>query len=95
MALLTETWNRNVPFFAESKVVALDILKAFDRVWHQGPISKVKSDGVGYNFIRWLSDFLYNRSIRVVINGISSYLYPVNSEVRKVQLFPQPYSSYC
>ena len=32
-------------------------------------------------FIRWLSDFLSNRSIRVVIDGINSNLYPVNSGV--------------
>ena len=81
MALLTETWNRSVHFFGESKVVALDISKAFDSVWHQGLISKVKSYGVGNTFIRWLSDFLCNRSIRVVIDGIKSNLYPVNSGV--------------
>ena len=50
-------------------------------VWHQGLISKVKSYGVGNTFIRWLSDFLYNRSIRVAIDGISSNLYPVKSGV--------------
>ena len=58
MALLTETWNRSLQFFGESKVVALNISKAFDRMWHQGLISKVKSYGVGNIFIRWLSDFL-------------------------------------
>ena len=35
-----------------NNVVALDISKAFDRVWHQGLISKVKSYGVGNSFIR-------------------------------------------
>ena len=74
MALLTETWNRSAHFFGESKVIALYISKAFDRFWHQGLISKVKSYGVGSTFIRWLSDFLCNRSIRVVINGINSNL---------------------
>ena len=73
MALLTETWS--VHFFGESKVVALD------RVWPQDLISKVKSYGVGNTFIRWLSDFLCNRSIRVVIDGINSNIYPVNSGV--------------
>ena len=77
MALLTETWNRSVHLFGKSKIVALDISRAFDRVWHQGLISKVKS----YAFIRWLSDFLCNRSIRVVIDGINSNVYPVNSGV--------------
>ena len=80
-ALLTETWNRSVHFIGESKVVALDISKAIDRVWHQSLISKVQSYGVGNTFIRWISDFLCNRSIRVVIDGISSNLYSVNSTV--------------
>ena len=53
-------------------------------MWHQGLISKVKSYGVGNTFIRWLSDFQCNRSIRVVIDGINSNLYPVNCEVPQV-----------
>ena len=32
MALLTETWNKSLHFCGESKVVALDISKAFDGV---------------------------------------------------------------
>ena len=50
-ALLTETWNRIVHFFVESKVVTLDISKAFDRVWQQALISTVKSYVVGNTFI--------------------------------------------
>ena len=41
MALLIETWKRSVHLFGESKIVALNISKAFDRVCHQGLISKV------------------------------------------------------
>ena len=59
MALLTEAWNWSVHFIVENKVVALNISKAFDRVWHL--MSKVKGYGVGNTFIRWLSDFLYDR----------------------------------
>ena len=74
LALLTETWNRSIHFFGESKVVALDISKAFDSVWHQGLISKVKSYGVGKTFILLSSNFPCNCSIRVVIDGINSKL---------------------
>ena len=81
MVLLTETCNRSVHFFGKSKVVALDISKAFDRVWHQGLINKAKSYGIGNTFIRWQSDFLCNHSIRVVIDSINSNLYAVHSGV--------------
>ena len=83
LPLLTETWKRSVYFFGESRVVALDISKVFDRVWHQSLISKTKSYGVSNTFIRCLSDFLCNRSIRVVIDGIKSNQYPANSEVQQ------------
>ena len=36
---------------------------------------------ISKTFIRWLSNFLCNRSIRVVIDGINSNLYPVNFRV--------------
>ena len=81
MALLCEKWNKAIHMFGESMVVALDISKAFDRVWHCALVNKVKSYGVGNNFIRWLSDFLRNRSICVVIDGIASDILPVNAGV--------------
>ena len=92
MALLTEIWNRSV---GESKVVTLEISKDSERVWHQVLISKVKSYGVGNTFIPWLSDFLCNRSIRVVIDGINSNLYSVNSAVSQGSvIFPSPIAPF-
>ena len=58
MALLTEIWNRSVHFFGESNVVTLDISKAFDRVWQQSLISKVKNYGVGNTFIGYRIFFI-------------------------------------
>ena len=69
----------------------MDILKAFDRVWHQGLISKVKNYVVGNIFIGWLSDFLCNRSVRFVIDGINSNLYPVNSGVPQGSVISPPF----
>ena len=75
LALLSEILDRSINIFGESKVVALD------RVWNQDLVSKVKSCGVSDTFIRWLPDFLCNHSILIVIDGINSNLYPVNSGV--------------
>ena len=81
MSLLSETWSRGIHAFGESKVVALDISKAFDRVWHDGLISKIRCYGVSNTFIRFLSDFLCNRSIRVVVDGVASNIFPINAGV--------------
>ena len=64
-----------------SLVKAMLSLLIFQRLWQRiAPMPyQVNNYGIGNTFIRWLSDFLYNRSIHVVIDGISSNLYPVNS----------------
>ena len=47
----------------------LDIPKAFDKVWHQGIILKVRQNGISCDLLNILSDFLTNRKQRVVLNG--------------------------
>ena len=61
---------------SESRAVALDIKGAFDRVWHAGLLSKLKSNGVIGNLLEWISLCLSGRSIRVVIARQSSSLKP-------------------
>ena len=50
-------------------MVFLDICKAFDRVWHKGLLHKLKACSIGGSLLMWLTDYLLNRKIRVVING--------------------------
>ena len=49
--------------------VYLDISKAFDRVWHEGLIYKLRSCGVSGNLLSLLKSFLDNRKQRTVLNG--------------------------
>ena len=56
----------------DSIFVSLDISKAFDRVWHEGLIFKLKQNGVCGNLLSWFSSYLHNRSQRVVTGGCSS-----------------------
>ena len=51
------------------KVVALDISRAFDSVWHKGLLSKLMSFGVGGCLYRWICDFLHDRFIKVTLNA--------------------------
>ncbi len=50
----------------------LDISKAFDRVWHDGLIFKLKRCGVSGQLLHLVKDFLKNRKQRTVLNGQSS-----------------------
>ena len=50
----------------EVRGVFLDISKAFDKVWHNGLIYKLKQNG---NLLNLIIDFLDTRKQRVVLNG--------------------------
>ena len=62
-----------------TRAVALDISKAFDRVWHL--LHKFKSYGISGQIFGLISSVLSNRRLRVVLNGKSSQEYPVNAGV--------------
>ena len=80
--LLTVVSDRIARAFNKSGAtlaVALDIFKAFDRVWHAGLLHKLKSYGISGQIFRLISSFLSNRQLRVVLEGKSSQEYPVNA----------------
>jgi hypothetical protein len=54
------------------RVVFLDISKAFDRVWHEGLIYKLKGHGIKGRLLKWLQSYLEDRKQRVIINGAKS-----------------------
>ena len=56
----------------EVRGVFLDISKAFDKVWLDGLIYKLKQKGISGELLNILVDFLNNRKQRVVLNGQSS-----------------------
>ena len=64
-----------------TRTVALDISKAFNRVWHAGLLLKLRSCGISGQIFGLISSFLSNRHLRVVLDGKSAQEYPVNAEV--------------
>ena len=54
--------------------VFLDIYKAFDKVWQDGLILKLKQNGISGNVLNLLSNFLRNGKQRVVLNGQNFFL---------------------
>jgi len=45
----------------DTRGIFLDISKAFDRVWHEGLIFKLKSHGISGSLLFLLHDFLSGR----------------------------------
>ena len=76
--------------------VALDISKAFDRIWHVGLPYKLKSFGslVSSQAFGLISSFLSNRWLQVVLDGSSSQEYPINAGVPQGFIVPTLFLLY-
>ena len=61
-----------------TRAVALDISKAFNRVWHAGLVHNLKSYGISGQIFGLISSFFSNRWLRVVLDGKSLQEYLVN-----------------
>ena len=68
--LLTITHKINFSFDSKYEVSAafLVISKAFEKVWHEGIIYKLKRNGVSGNFLKLITNFLKSRKERVVLS---------------------------
>ena len=88
--LLTVVCDRIARAFNMSGVtqtVALDICKAFDRVWHAGLLHKFNSFRISGQIFGLISSFLSNRQRGVVLDGKSSQKYPINAGVPQGSIF--------
>ena len=65
----------------DARGVFLDMSKAFDKVWHEGLIYKLKSMGVSDSLLKLFQSFLTNRFQRVLLNGQTSEWLPVKAGV--------------
>ena len=65
----------------EVKDVFLDISKAFNKVWEEGIIFKLKQNGITGKLLSVLFDFLKDRKQRVTLNGQVSSWTGVNADV--------------
>ena len=67
----------------EVRAVFLVISKAFDKVWHDGLIFKLKQNGISGSLLKLFDNYLRNRKQRDVLNGSCSIL-KLNLEKLKV-----------
>ena len=69
---ITSEIYRNFEKHDETRAVFLDISKAFDKVWHDGLIHKLKCNGISGNLLAFFENYIHNRHQRVTLNGTES-----------------------
>ena len=80
--LVTEIYESfENPESLEVRTVFLDISKAFDKVWHEGLIFKLKQNGISGNLLNFFTSYLSNRHQRVGVNGSYSAYSKIESGV--------------
>ena len=65
----------------EVRHVFLDMFKAFDKVWHEGLLFKLKQNGISGQILNLLTSYLDKRRQRVLLNGCESHWAIVESGV--------------
>ena len=81
LAYAVHAWSSNPESYGESRVISLDISKAFDRVWHKGLLAKLPMFGLHHTLIKWISNFLSDRSIAIRVDSYLSNPHSINSGV--------------
>ena len=69
------------PKSLELRAVFLDISKAFDKVWHDGLLFKLKQNGISGKLLKFFESYLHNRKQRVSLNGFNSEYSEIESGV--------------
>ena len=72
LTVVTERIHQALDVSGEARAIALDISKAFDKVWHRGLVHKLQACGISGNILSIIKSFLSGRSIKVVLSGSSS-----------------------
>ena len=81
LAVVTERVFRALNVSGEARLVALDISKAFDKVWHAGLLQKLRGYGISGSLLGVISSFLSNRKLQVVLDGHTSDSFFINAGV--------------
>ena len=70
---ITDERYRAFEDYDETRALFLDISKAFDKVWHEGLILKLRQFGFCGDILSLPTNFLKDRQQRVVLDGLEYY----------------------
>jgi len=94
LTVICECVYRSLDACGEARAIALDISKAFDKVWHAGPLHKMKSYGISGKVLNLIKSFLSNKKIKVVLDGRSSNYYIIHSGVPQCSVLGVPFFTF-
>ena len=66
---LVDSIHSSLDINLDVRSVFLDMSKAFDKVWHERLLFKLKQNGINGKLLNLLKGYLANRNQRVLING--------------------------
>ena len=81
LAYAVHVWSSALESCDESRVISLDISKAFDRVWHKGLLAKLSMLSLHQALVKRIGSFLSDRSIAVRLDGFLSNLHSIDAGV--------------
>ncbi len=81
LGFFTNSWSSSLSRFVETFVVALDMSKAFDRVWYKSLLFKLPSFGFYPSLCTFISSFLSGRSVSAIVDCHCSSPKPINCGV--------------
>ena len=79
LAYAVHAWSSALESYGESRVISLDISKAFDRFWHKGLLAKLPMFGLHHTLFTWISSFLSDGSFVIRVDGYLSKIHSINS----------------
>ena len=81
LTVITDRISRSLDLSFETRSIALDISKVFDKVWHKELLHKLQSYGITGKILAVIKSFVSNRKMKVVLDGQSSQFYSLNAGV--------------
>ena len=81
LTLLSHRWHTTSARGGSTRVLAVDVAGAFDKVSHPGLLHKASRYGLSGALLALLQDYLCDRRLQTTINGFTSSLYPISAGV--------------
>ena len=71
----------------QTLAIWIDLQKAFDKVWTDGLLLRLKRCGIGRNMYRWIKSYLHHRRARVTVDNAKRFFLDTQGGVLSPTLF--------